>query len=99
MMMTMMMMMMVMMVMMMMMMMMTTMMMMMVMMMMVSRYDHFAVLCELLPAGLPSLAVNLLATSHGYFNDSLTGKLYKGLQCVDTPKYKTGSLDLANDRF
>ena len=63
------------------------------------RYDHFAVLCELLPAGLPSLAVNLLATSHGYFNDSLTGKLYKGLQCVDTPKYKTGSLDLANDRF
>ena len=63
------------------------------------RYDHFAVLCELLPAGLPSLAVNLLATSHGYFNDSLTVKLYKGLQCVDTPKYKTGSLDLANDRF
>lgn len=23
------------------------------------RYDHFAVLCELLPVGLPSLAVNL----------------------------------------
>ena len=27
------------------------------------RYDHFAVLCELLPAAIPSLAVNLLATS------------------------------------
>ena len=33
-----------------------------------ARYDHFAVLCELLPAALPSLAVNLLATSHGYYN-------------------------------
>merc|ERR1712223_1428667 len=80
---TMMMMMMVMMVMMMMMMMMTTMMMMMVMMMMVSRYDHFAVLCELLPAGLPSLAVNLLATSNGYFNDSLKAPLLQELSCPE----------------
>ena len=24
-----------------------------------SRYDHFAILCELLPVGLPSLAYNL----------------------------------------
>ncbi|XP_063239618.1 hexosaminidase D-like [Bacillus rossius redtenbacheri] len=28
-----------------------------------SRYDHFAVLCELLPAAVPSLALNLLALS------------------------------------
>merc|ERR1719228_1149328 len=62
------------------------------------RYDHFAVLCELLPAGLPSLAINLLATSHGYFNDSLSGSLYKALQCVETPKYSS-AVDLNNDRF
>ena len=29
------------------------------------RYDHFAVLCELLPAGLPSLALDLIAVSSG----------------------------------
>ncbi|XP_069678922.1 hexosaminidase D-like [Periplaneta americana] len=46
------------------------------------RYDHFAVLCELLPAAVPSLAVNLLATSHGYFNQSLKGKLQSSLGCA-----------------
>lgn len=30
------------------------------------RYDHFAVLCELLPAALPSLAVSLATASMGY---------------------------------
>jgi hexosaminidase len=29
------------------------------------RYDHFSNLCELLPASIPSLAVNLLTTSRG----------------------------------
>ena len=29
------------------------------------RYDHFAVLCELLPAALPSLAVDLLLLQYG----------------------------------
>lgn len=29
------------------------------------RYDHFAILCELLPVGLPSLAVNLAYISLG----------------------------------
>ncbi|XP_066962631.1 hexosaminidase D isoform X1 [Macrobrachium rosenbergii] len=53
------------------------------------RYDHFAVLCELLPAALPSLAVNLIATSHGYFNSSLQGQLYQALNCMQTPKYQT----------
>ena len=30
-----------------------------------SRYDHFAVLCELLPASLPSLVINLMVASLG----------------------------------
>lgn len=45
------------------------------------RYDHFAVLCELLPAAIPSMAINLLATSHGFFNQTLKHKLYSGLTC------------------
>ncbi|KAL1130288.1 hypothetical protein AAG570_013226 [Ranatra chinensis] len=45
------------------------------------RYDHFSVLCELLPAALPSLAVNLIATSHGYMNASLKNKLNTHLKC------------------
>lgn len=45
------------------------------------RYDHFAVLCELLPAGLPSLALSLLAVSNGYFNSSLKIPLLTYLSC------------------
>lgn len=45
------------------------------------RYDHFATLCEMLPASIPSLAVNLVATSHGYANNSLKEILFKGLKC------------------
>ena len=30
-----------------------------------SRYDHFAVLCELLPVALPSLIVNLVIVTQG----------------------------------
>lgn len=48
-----------------------------------SRYDHFAVLAELLPAGLPSLATSLLAVKHGYFNASLRVELYKALDCAE----------------
>jgi hexosaminidase len=29
------------------------------------RYDHFATLCELLPAAVPSMSVTLLAVSKG----------------------------------
>ncbi|XP_069990222.1 hexosaminidase D isoform X1 [Penaeus vannamei] len=53
------------------------------------RYDHFAVLCELLPAALPSLSVNLIATSHGFFNASVQGQLYQALNCMQTPKYQS----------
>jgi hexosaminidase len=30
-----------------------------------SRYDHFAVLCELLPVAIPSLILNLVVVSQG----------------------------------
>ena len=53
------------------------------------RYDHFAVLCELLPAAIPSLAVNLISTSHGYFNSSLQKELYSALNCGQTPQYQS----------
>lgn len=45
------------------------------------RYDHFAVLCELLPAGIPSLGLSLVATTHGFFNSSLKNKFLAGLSC------------------
>jgi hexosaminidase len=51
------------------------------------RYDHFAVLCELLPAGIPSLALSLIATTHGYFNSSLKHKFLTGLTC---PQHNSG---------
>uniref|UniRef100_A0A1B6C721 beta-N-acetylhexosaminidase n=1 Tax=Clastoptera arizonana TaxID=38151 RepID=A0A1B6C721_9HEMI len=66
------------------------------------RYDHFAVLCELLPAAIPSLVVNLLATSHGYFNSSLRNKLNTGLSCgLFGPSGDRGSsfLNLNNDPY
>ncbi|QQP41173.1 Uncharacterized protein FKW44_015458, partial [Caligus rogercresseyi] len=66
------------------------------------RYDHFAVLCELLPGAIPSLAVDLLATSHGYFNKSITSRLYKSLQCTDSPvaqRRGSNELSLESDPF
>lgn len=45
------------------------------------RYDHFAVLCELLPAATPSLALDLIAVSHGYFNASLRAQFLSSLSC------------------
>lgn len=68
-----------------------------------SRYDHFAVLCELLPAAVPSLAVNLLATSHGYFNQSLKNKLQSSLGCSRTSSYSSthaeSIVNLNNDPY
>ena len=67
------------------------------------RYDHFAVLCELLPAAVPSLAVTLLATSRGYFNDSLKSPLLKELSCPEQSqsfnRYGEKFFDLDYDRF
>ncbi|KAB7497051.1 Hexosaminidase D [Armadillidium nasatum] len=62
------------------------------------RHDHFAVLCELIPSALPSLAINLITVSHGYFNETVLPKLYEALKCMQTPKYQTG-LNLDSDPF
>ncbi|KAF4531356.1 hypothetical protein B566_EDAN017262 [Ephemera danica] len=45
------------------------------------RYDHFAVLCELLPPAVPSLALAIAATSHGFFNTSLRPAIHSALRC------------------
>lgn len=46
------------------------------------RYDHFAVLCELLPISLPSLFLSLSTVSRGYFNTNYQENgLFKVLEC------------------
>lgn len=64
------------------------------------RYDHFAVLCELLPAGVPSLTINLLAVSNGYFNSTLKDRFLVALSC---PQQNVGRsspfLSLESDPF
>ncbi|XP_072796038.1 hexosaminidase D isoform X2 [Vicugna pacos] len=41
------------------------------------RYDHFSVLCELLPVGIPSLAVCLQALLHGGFAENVKARVEK----------------------
>lgn len=50
-----------------------------------SRYDHFAVLCDLLPAGIPSLAVNLLFLERGRVDESLLADAQAALGCNRPP--------------
>lgn len=48
------------------------------------RYDHFAVLCELLPSAIPSLAICLSSASKGYFDVDVTGNpVLSGLTCPE----------------
>ena len=63
------------------------------------RYDHFAVLCELLPAAIPSLVVNILATAHGFFNQTLEKPFYEALGCVQYFGRSRSFVDLQNDNF
>uniref|UniRef100_A0A2L2Y7K7 beta-N-acetylhexosaminidase n=1 Tax=Parasteatoda tepidariorum TaxID=114398 RepID=A0A2L2Y7K7_PARTP len=46
------------------------------------RYDHLATLCELFPAGLPSLIIDLLTVTQGYFSQTLFTKFHNILQCT-----------------
>lgn len=62
-----------------------------------SRYDHFAVLAELLPAAMPSLVTNLMTVDHGYFNSSWQAEYYKHLGChVESRQYED-FIDLDSD--
>ncbi|XP_057668899.1 hexosaminidase D-like [Diorhabda carinulata] len=63
------------------------------------RYDHFAVLCELLPASIPSLALSLLAATTGYFNSSLKDKFLKVLSCPESAIDSTPFITLESDPF
>lgn len=50
------------------------------------RYDHFAVLCELLPVGMPSLMTSLSTVSKGYFSTNpRDNELLRVLHCVFQP--------------
>ncbi|CAG0896354.1 unnamed protein product, partial [Darwinula stevensoni] len=45
------------------------------------RYDHFAVLCELLPAGIPSLVLDLVAVASGRKGRGLVQEARRILSC------------------
>lgn len=46
-----------------------------------SRYDHFAVLCELLPPATPSLVLTLLTAAHGSLTSAALRDAHALLQC------------------
>ncbi|XP_064079928.1 hexosaminidase D-like [Macrobrachium nipponense] len=46
-----------------------------------SRYDHFAVLCELLPPSTPSLVLSLLTASRGYLTPATLHDVHALLDC------------------
>lgn len=50
------------------------------------RYDHFAVLCELLPVGIPSLITSLSTVSKGYFvTNPKESDILRVLECAFHP--------------
>ncbi|KAJ8918610.1 hypothetical protein NQ315_013116 [Exocentrus adspersus] len=64
------------------------------------RYDHFSVLCELLPASIPSLALNLITVTYGYFNSSLKEKFLSALSCpMQNMAYGSPFISLDADPF
>jgi len=60
------------------------------------RFDHFAVLCELLPAAVPSLFLDLVTVTHGYYNSSLDSTLTRALTCPDVRRQEALNLEMDN---
>lgn len=59
------------------------------------RYDHLASLCETLPAGLPSLMVNLLTVSSGKYDSySIFKKFDKIMSCSRGSYYSAGAQEV-----
>lgn len=65
------------------------------------RYDHFAVLCELFPVGVPSLALSLSSVSKGYFDINVKqNHILSALTCSEPSGSHSGRrpwLNLNND--
>ncbi|XP_053680565.1 hexosaminidase D [Anopheles nili] len=62
------------------------------------RYDHFAILCELLPTALPSLAVCLSTAAKGYFDVSAkTNPILSSLTCPEPTGEHHAWLELHKD--
>lgn len=62
------------------------------------RYDHFAILCELLPSALPSLAVCLSTASRGYFDvNPKTNPVLSSLTCPEPTSDRHAWVELHKD--
>ena len=61
-------------------------------------------LCETLPASIPSLVVNLVAATNGFLNSTLQKTVYDGLRCASnnnmasSAQYQT-FIDVQNDPY
>jgi hexosaminidase len=62
-----------------------------------ARYDHFAVLCELLPVSVPSLLLNLLLVLHPHWPKSQVIRLW--MQALSCPPGLTADKSLDSDPF
>jgi len=61
------------------------------------RFDHFAVLCELLASGFPNLVLDMIAVTHGYYNTTIFPKFFSALSCPNRGNQQT--INLETDRF
>lgn len=57
------------------------------------RFDHFGVLCELLPVAMPSLVVNLLTMKKGEFSRAIMDEASSSLGCSTSLVSRGGYLE------
>ena len=60
-----------------------------------SRYSHFASLCEILPVGLPALALSLKILETGAFTDDVRRRVFESLGLGDMPFMHARTEDIA----